>query len=55
MGENHADDEEDRATPTGIDNSVEDFIEEEEDEVEGIDPNIAAMMGFSDFSGRWKK
>ncbi len=56
VGEDHADEEEDRATPTGIGNSVEDFVEEEEEEVvEGIDPNIAAMMGFSDFSGRRKK
>jgi U4/U6.U5 tri-snRNP component SNU23 len=52
--ENHASADEDRAEPTGIDNSVEDFIEEEEDEMERIDPNIAAMMGFSDFSGRRK-
>lgn len=55
VGENHDDGEEvECATPSGIDNSVEDGDEEEVDEVAGVDPNIAAMMGFSDFSGRRK-
>ncbi|KAL3761293.1 hypothetical protein ACHAWU_010206 [Discostella pseudostelligera] len=53
--QNNTDDEE-GATPAG-DNPVEDEDGEEADEEadeEEIDPNIAAMMGFSGFSGRRK-
>lgn len=53
---NHRDCQE-GAAPGGDDDPAEDDGVEgvdEEEEVEGIDPNIAAMMGFSGFSGRIK-
>ena len=59
-GENRTNDAELGIPPEGIiDNSNEDHVggeedAEDEDEVEGIDPSIAAMMGFTGFCGRRK-
>ena len=59
VGENRTNDAELGIPPECIiDNSNEDHVgddeEADEDEVEGINPSIAAMMGFTGFSGRRK-